>query len=172
MLVRILTEPKNALIPQYKALIGLDQVDLTFTDNAIKAIAKLAMERQTGARGLRSIMVSKIVSKFLSVSNELLKIFSLRYAFYLHFFFCLSLKFYSNLTLSNNAAFVILENKRQIFKFSLFREVLEFARFSLFMDYRILLQLFFECFLIIFFRNNFCSIPCLKCPARILRLCI
>lgn len=58
MLVRILTEPKNALIPQYKALIGLDRVDLTFTENAIKAIAKLAMERQTGARGLRSIMVS------------------------------------------------------------------------------------------------------------------
>ena len=68
MLVRILTEPKNALIPQYKALIGLDQVDLTFTDNAIKAIAKLAMERQTGARGLRSIMVSKILSKFLRFS--------------------------------------------------------------------------------------------------------
>lgn len=57
MLVRILTEPRNALVPQYKALIGLDQVDLTFTENAIKAIAKLAMERQTGARGLRSIMV-------------------------------------------------------------------------------------------------------------------
>lgn len=61
MLVRILTEPKNALIPQYKALIGLDRVDLTFTENAIKAIAKLAMERQTGARGLRSIMVSSLL---------------------------------------------------------------------------------------------------------------
>lgn len=58
MLVRILTEPRNALIPQYKALIGLDQVELSFTENAIKSIAKLAMERQTGARGLRSIMVS------------------------------------------------------------------------------------------------------------------
>lgn len=58
MLVRILTEPKNALVPQYKALIGLDHVDLTFTENAIKSIAKLAMDRQTGARGLRSIMVS------------------------------------------------------------------------------------------------------------------
>lgn len=61
MLVRILTEPKNALIPQYKALIGLDHVDLTFSENAIRSIAKLAMERQTGARGLRSIMVTSIV---------------------------------------------------------------------------------------------------------------
>lgn len=58
MLVRILTEPKNALVPQYKALLGLDHVDLTFTEEAIKSIAKLAMERQTGARGLRAIMVS------------------------------------------------------------------------------------------------------------------
>ena len=57
MLVRILTEPKNALIPQYKALLGLDNVDLSFTDESIKCIAKLAMERQTGARGLRAIMV-------------------------------------------------------------------------------------------------------------------
>lgn len=62
MLVRILTEPKNALVPQYKALIGLDHVDLTFTDNAIEAIAALAMERHTGARGLRSIMVSLTIS--------------------------------------------------------------------------------------------------------------
>lgn len=56
-LVRILTEPKNALIPQYKALIEMDEVELTFTIGAIKAIALMAMERQTGARGLRSILV-------------------------------------------------------------------------------------------------------------------
>lgn len=59
MLVRILTEPKNALVPQYRALLGMDQVELTFTQEALKAIAKLAMERQTGARGLRAIMVSR-----------------------------------------------------------------------------------------------------------------
>lgn len=57
MLVRILTEPKNALVPQYKALLGMDKVELSFTDNALSAIAKLAMERQTGARGLRAILV-------------------------------------------------------------------------------------------------------------------
>lgn len=101
MLVRILTEPRNALIPQYKALIGLDQVDLTFTDNAIKAIAKLAMERQTGARGLRSIMVS---------ANEVLLFIS---SFVVDCCRCLN-----------------------------------------------------------FFRNNFYLIPCLKYPARILRLYI
>lgn len=59
MLVRILTEPKNALVPQYKALLGMDKVDLTFTEEALNAVATLAMERQTGARGLRSILVSK-----------------------------------------------------------------------------------------------------------------
>lgn len=59
MLVRILTEPKNALVPQYKALLGMDKVDLTFTDEALAAIANLAMERQTGARGLRAIMVRR-----------------------------------------------------------------------------------------------------------------
>lgn len=57
MLVRILTEPRNALVPQYRALLGMDQVELTFTPEALNAIAQSAMERQTGARGLRAIMV-------------------------------------------------------------------------------------------------------------------
>lgn len=57
MLVRILTEPKNALVSQYRALLGMDQVELTFSKEALTSIAKLAMERQTGARGLRAIMV-------------------------------------------------------------------------------------------------------------------
>ena len=56
MLVRILTEPKNA----YRALLGMDQVELSFTSDALQAIAKQAMERQTGARGLRAIMVKKV----------------------------------------------------------------------------------------------------------------
>ncbi|XP_037807341.1 ATP-dependent Clp protease ATP-binding subunit clpX-like, mitochondrial [Lucilia sericata] len=73
MLVRILTEPKNALIPQYKALIGLDHVDLTFTENAIKAIAKLAMERQTGARGLRSIMEQLLLDPMFEVPGSDIK---------------------------------------------------------------------------------------------------
>jgi ATP-dependent Clp protease ATP-binding subunit ClpX len=58
MLVRILTEPKNALVPQYRALLGMDQVELSFTSEALQAIAQQAQERQTGARGLRAIMVS------------------------------------------------------------------------------------------------------------------
>ena len=55
-LVKILKEPKNALIKQYQALIGMDNVDLTFTDEAVGEIAKKAFERKIGARGLRSIL--------------------------------------------------------------------------------------------------------------------
>lgn len=69
MLVRILTEPKNALVPQYKALLGMDKVDLTFTDDALSAVAKLAMERHTGARGLRSILV-RVASEIRCYSIE------------------------------------------------------------------------------------------------------
>ena len=55
-MVRILTEPKNSLIKQYKALFALDDVLLTFEPTALEAIAKKAIERKTGARGLRSIL--------------------------------------------------------------------------------------------------------------------
>ena len=55
-LVTILTEPKNALVKQYQRLFELEDVALTFTDDALVAIAKRAIERKTGARGLRSIM--------------------------------------------------------------------------------------------------------------------
>ncbi|ANZ70312.1 ATP-dependent protease ATP-binding subunit ClpX [Pediococcus claussenii] len=55
-LVRILTEPKNALVKQYEALMKLDSVDLHFTTQALKAIADRAIARDTGARGLRSII--------------------------------------------------------------------------------------------------------------------
>jgi ATP-dependent Clp protease ATP-binding subunit ClpX len=55
-LVRILTEPKNALVKQYQALLALDDVDLEFEPEALKAMAALAIERETGARGLRSII--------------------------------------------------------------------------------------------------------------------
>ncbi len=55
-LIAILTEPKNALTKQYQALFGLENVKLTFTDKALQAIARKALERKTGARGLRSIM--------------------------------------------------------------------------------------------------------------------
>lgn len=55
-LVQILTQPKNALTKQYQALFGLENVELEFTPEALKAIAKKALERKTGARGLRSIV--------------------------------------------------------------------------------------------------------------------
>ena len=55
-LVRILTEPKNAIVKQYQALLGLDDVELEFTDEAIKEVAHQAYSRKTGAIGLRSIL--------------------------------------------------------------------------------------------------------------------
>src|SRR6476619_1329465 len=55
-LVRVLTEPKNALTKQYERLFSMEEANLQFTDEALKAIAKKARERETGARGLRSII--------------------------------------------------------------------------------------------------------------------
>ena len=55
-LVTILTQPKNALVKQYQRLFELEDTELTFTEDALKAIAKRAIERKTGARGLRSIL--------------------------------------------------------------------------------------------------------------------
>jgi ATP-dependent Clp protease ATP-binding subunit ClpX len=55
-LMRVLTEPKNALVKQYQHLFGMENADLHFTDDALRAIATKAMQRETGARGLRSII--------------------------------------------------------------------------------------------------------------------
>ena len=55
-LVRIITEPKNALLKQYRKLFSLDNVELEIEPDAIRAVAKKAIERKTGARGLRSIL--------------------------------------------------------------------------------------------------------------------
>ena len=55
-MVRILTEPKNAILKQYQKLFAIDRANLKFDDEALKEIARLAIERKTGARGLRSIM--------------------------------------------------------------------------------------------------------------------
>jgi len=56
MLVRVLKEPKNAILKQYQELLALDEVKLTFDDDALRAIAKKAVERKTGARALRAII--------------------------------------------------------------------------------------------------------------------
>lgn len=61
-MVKIMKEPKNALCKQYKKLFGLDNVELTFDDDALKEIANIAFERQTGARGLRSIVESLLLN--------------------------------------------------------------------------------------------------------------
>jgi ATP-dependent Clp protease ATP-binding subunit ClpX len=60
-LIRILTEPKNALVRQYRQFFRYDKVDLTFSDEALKAVAEQALERGTGARGLRSILETALL---------------------------------------------------------------------------------------------------------------
>jgi ATP-dependent Clp protease ATP-binding subunit ClpX len=60
-MVKILTEPKNALVRQYKKLFAIDDVTLTFEKEALEAIAELAIKRKTGARGLRSILEEVMV---------------------------------------------------------------------------------------------------------------
>ncbi|MCP4199259.1 MAG: ATP-dependent Clp protease ATP-binding subunit ClpX [Proteobacteria bacterium] len=60
-LVEILTKPKNALVKQYEKLLEMDGVKLSFTDEALRAVAKIAMERSSGARGLRSVLESSML---------------------------------------------------------------------------------------------------------------
>jgi ATP-dependent Clp protease ATP-binding subunit ClpX len=69
-LVQILTEPRNALVKQYHKLFELDGVDLEFTDDAIEAIADKAMERGTGARGLRSIIEEVLLHVMYDVPSR------------------------------------------------------------------------------------------------------
>ncbi|MDD6550522.1 MAG: ATP-dependent Clp protease ATP-binding subunit ClpX [Lachnospiraceae bacterium] len=69
-LVRILTEPKNALVKQYQALFALDDVKLTFDDDAIREIAKKSLERKTGARGLRAIMENVMMDYMYDVPSD------------------------------------------------------------------------------------------------------
>lgn len=69
-LVRILTEPKNCLINQYKKLFQLDKVELCFEPEALKAVAKKTIERKTGARGLRSIMEETLTPLMYDVPSD------------------------------------------------------------------------------------------------------
>ena len=74
-LVRILKEPKNALVNQYKHLFDIDGVELSFRDEALKEIAKQAIKRKTGARGLRSIMEDLLMDTMFDLpNNELEKV--------------------------------------------------------------------------------------------------
>lgn len=69
-LVRILTEPKNAIVKQYRKLFELDGVELEFNDEAIQAIAKKSYERKTGARGLRAIMESTMMDAMYHIPSD------------------------------------------------------------------------------------------------------
>jgi ATP-dependent Clp protease ATP-binding subunit ClpX len=69
-LIRILTEPRNALVKQYRRLFELDSVELEFTDDALEAVADQAILRQTGARGLRAIMEEVLLSVMYEVPSR------------------------------------------------------------------------------------------------------
>ena len=69
-LVRILREPKNALIKQYKKLFDMDGVELTFEDGAVESIAAKAFERKIGARGLRSIMEDILIDTMYAIPSD------------------------------------------------------------------------------------------------------
>ncbi len=70
MLCRIMTEPKNAIVKQYKKLLAFDGVELEFEDAAVRAIANIALERGTGARGLRSIVEKAMQEVMFNVPSE------------------------------------------------------------------------------------------------------
>jgi ATP-dependent Clp protease ATP-binding subunit ClpX len=69
-LVRILTEPKNALVRQYQKFFSLDEIELVFADDALVAIAEKAQERQTGARGLRTIIETALLNVMFELPSR------------------------------------------------------------------------------------------------------
>ena len=69
-LIRILTEPKNALVKQYKKLFEMEDVELTFTDEALVAVAREALSRKAGARGLRSILENSMLEVMYEIPSQ------------------------------------------------------------------------------------------------------
>jgi ATP-dependent Clp protease ATP-binding subunit ClpX len=69
-LVKILTEPKSAICKQYKKLFEIDGVELEFDEDALREIAKLAVERKTGARGLRSIVEKATMDMMFEIPSD------------------------------------------------------------------------------------------------------
>ncbi len=69
-LVRILTEPRNALVKQYQKLFDMEKVHLKFTDGALVAVAKEALKRKTGARGLRSILENAMLDVMYDIPSQ------------------------------------------------------------------------------------------------------
>ncbi|MFP3294132.1 MAG: ATP-dependent Clp protease ATP-binding subunit ClpX, partial [Hydrogenobaculum sp.] len=71
--IRILTEPKNAIVKQYKELLRMEGIELEFTEGALREIAKEAIKRKTGARGLRAI-VEKIMTDIMYEAPSLVNV--------------------------------------------------------------------------------------------------
>ncbi len=69
-LVNIITQPKNALLKQYKSLFKMDKVELDFTDEAVRRVAELTIEKETGARGLRAIMEDTLIPIMYTVPSD------------------------------------------------------------------------------------------------------
>ena len=69
-LMQILTEPKNALVKQYRKLFEMEGVELTFTDSSLKAVSRKAIERKTGARGLRSIIENLLLHAMFEIPDR------------------------------------------------------------------------------------------------------
>ena len=69
-LVRILTEPKNALVKQYRKLFAYDGVDLSFEEDAIESVAQKAHDQKTGARGLRTILEKAMMDVMFTIPSD------------------------------------------------------------------------------------------------------
>jgi ATP-dependent Clp protease ATP-binding subunit ClpX len=69
-MVRVLTEPKNALVKQYQKLFDMERVNLKFTDGALVAVAREALKRKTGARGLRSILENAMLDVMYDIPSQ------------------------------------------------------------------------------------------------------
>jgi len=69
-LIKVLTEPRNALVKQYRKLFSIDEVELSFTDGALKEVARQAIERKTGARGLRAILETAMLDIMYDIPSE------------------------------------------------------------------------------------------------------
>ena len=69
-LIKVMTEPKNALVKQYKKLFDFENIKLKFTDGAVKAIAEKAVERKTGARGLRAVMEETMLDIMFELPSQ------------------------------------------------------------------------------------------------------
>ncbi|MGD9127571.1 MAG: ATP-dependent Clp protease ATP-binding subunit ClpX [Planctomycetia bacterium] len=69
-LIRVLTEPNNALVAQYKTMFGMEEAELEFTDGALRKVAELAQEKETGARGLRSVVEGIMIDIMFELPDQ------------------------------------------------------------------------------------------------------